>query len=190
MFAYCLMCWGPPFPLFLIAYLFNGFGLGLQVRTQIHAGLADGQDSQVNSMTARLPNANTKMFLLHAFYGFGATISPLVATEFVKREADRVYLYFAVSLGFAAVTVALLLVVFRLKTEDQVVGRRAVADEVVSTDEKHMTQDAEPELAREPEQEVERKKVEGSGGKMKRIMKTPAAHFMAFYLAVYVSQAW
>lgn len=175
MFAYCLMCWGPPFPLFLIAYLFNGFGLGLQ-------------DAQVNSMTARLPNANTKMFLLHAFYGFGATISPLVSTEFVKREADRVYLYFAVSLGFAAVTVALLLGVFRLRTEDQVVGRRSVEpEEGVLADEKHAPQAIEPELTQEQEQTQKRKEVEGSGGKMKRIMRTPAAHFMAFYLAVYVS---
>ena len=147
----------------------------------------DTQDAQVNSMTARLPNANTKMFLLHAFYGLGATISPLVSTEFVKREADRVYLYFAVSLGFAAVTVTLLLVVFRLRTEDQVVGRRASQpDDIASPDEKNMQQGGEPVLAREPEVEV-RKQVEGSGNKMKRIMKTPAAHFMAFYLCVYVN---
>ena len=30
-FAYILICWQPPYPLFLIAYIFNGFGLGLQV---------------------------------------------------------------------------------------------------------------------------------------------------------------
>lgn len=29
--AYALICWGCPYPLFLIAYIFNGFGLGLQV---------------------------------------------------------------------------------------------------------------------------------------------------------------
>jgi hypothetical protein len=29
--GYVLMCWGGPYPLFVCAYLFVGFGLGLQV---------------------------------------------------------------------------------------------------------------------------------------------------------------
>jgi hypothetical protein len=29
-FAYCLQCWAPPFPLFCVAQVFNGAGLGLQ----------------------------------------------------------------------------------------------------------------------------------------------------------------
>lgn len=29
--GFTLMCWGGPYPLFVIAYLINGFGLGLQV---------------------------------------------------------------------------------------------------------------------------------------------------------------
>lgn len=29
--GYIFMCWGSPYPLFVIAYLFIGFGLGLQV---------------------------------------------------------------------------------------------------------------------------------------------------------------
>ena len=91
-------------------------------------------------MTSRLPNANTKMFLLHAFYGLGATISPLVSTEFVKKVQDKVYLYFWVSLGLAGLTVASLVLVFRFRTEDQVVGRRkdplAVGTAVENQDEK------------------------------------------------------
>ncbi|ODO03159.1 hypothetical protein I350_06004 [Cryptococcus amylolentus CBS 6273] len=144
--AYILMCWGSPYPLFLIAYIFNGFGLGLQ-------------DAQVNSLTARLPNAPTKMFLMHAFYGFGATISPFVATAFVQHIPDRVYLYFTVSLGLAVFTAALVLGVFRLRTEDQIVGSR--------------------------QEEVEEKK-EDSGSKMKRILKTPVVHCMAFYIVIHV----
>lgn len=134
-------------------------------------------------MTSRLPNANTKMFLLHAFYGLGATISPLVATEFVKREPNRVYLYFAVSLGLGATTVVALLTVFQLRTEDQVVGKRepvarlAPADTELSNDKDAPMADALDEKDEE----------EGSGNKLRRIWKTPAVHFMAFYLAIYVS---
>jgi Na+-driven multidrug efflux pump len=64
------------------------------------------------------------MFLMHAIYGFGATVSPLVSTEFVKSLNDTVYYYFAVSLGLALFTCITLFTVFRLRTEDQIVGRR------------------------------------------------------------------
>ncbi len=32
MTGYVLMCWGGPYPLFVFAYVLNGFGLGLEVR--------------------------------------------------------------------------------------------------------------------------------------------------------------
>jgi MFS family permease len=180
------LLWGPPYPLFLIAYIFNGFGLGLQVRLGYAdaSAVSDGQDAQVNSITSRLPNANTKMFLLHAFYGLGATISPLVATEFVKREPNRVYLYFAVSLGLGITTVVALLSVFQLRTEDQVVGKREPAARPAETE---ASNDKDVTAASEPLDEVEKEEEEGSGNKLKRIWKTPAVHFMAFYLAIYVS---
>ncbi|WVR04454.1 hypothetical protein IAU60_001457 [Kwoniella sp. DSM 27419] len=143
--AYCLLLWGPPFPLFVIAYVFNGFGLGLQ-------------DAQVNSLVSRLPNNETKMFLMHAMYGFGATISPFVATAFVKHEQRRVYLYFAASLGLAALTCLSMVVVFRGRTEDQVVGRRPVVKGAAGD----------------------------STSKLSRILRTPVIHAMAFYMVIYV----
>jgi MFS family permease len=192
--GYVLACWGPPFPLFVIAYIFNGFGLGLL-------------DAQANSLVTRLPGANTKMFLMHAIYGFGATVSPLVATEFVKRERDRVYLYFLVSLGLAFVCVTTLIVVFQFRTDDQVVGRRdpSASEDFVphgerssSEGEKDMRLDSLPTTdertgiidsqAGEPVVSEKRQdEVGGSGNKMKRILKIPTVHFMAFYIAIYVS---
>lgn len=91
----------------------------------------------------------------------------------MKKVPDRVYLYFAVSLGLAGFIIVLLLMVFRLRTEDQVVGKREVMPAAESATSGH----------REEEKEEE-----GSGSKMKRIMKTPAVHAMAFYLAIYVSR--
>ena len=131
------------------------------------------------------------MFLMHAFYGLGATISPLISTEFVKKVPRRVYLYFCVSLGLALVIFGTVVIVFRGRTEDQVVGRR-LADVP-------MRVEGEKELIEVPEREGhiaeggqsgEQEGVEGhgsgSGGKVKAIMTTPSVHYMAFYLVIYV----
>lgn len=144
--------------LFVLAYIPNGFGLGLQ-------------DAQVNSLTSRLDNAQTKMFLMHAIYGLGATVSPLISTEFVKSVGESVYFYFAVSLGLALFTALTLVVVFKFRTEDQIVGRRG---------------ENEREEGVEEVGAVRKEQEESSGDKMKRIMKTPAVHFLAFYTMIYV----
>ncbi|KAK6903976.1 hypothetical protein I203_107487 [Kwoniella mangroviensis CBS 8507] len=158
--AYILICWGSPFPLFVIAYIFNGFGLGLQ-------------DAQVNSLVTRLENSSTKMFLMHAMYGFGATVSPFVSTAFVQHIPNHVYYYFAVSLGLALVTVLALVVVFRGRTDNQVVGKRQLE---VKVNKDGSTTENEPAS----------KENEGSGGKMKQILKAPVVHYMAFYMLIYV----
>jgi len=118
---------------------------------------------------------------MHAIYGFGATVSPLVSTEFVKSLSSTVYYYFAVSLGLALFTCVALFTVFRLKTEDQVVGRRE--PEVVSQTDAVV---GESEGEKRDREVQERRDAGSSGNKMKRIMKTPAVHFMAFYIMIYV----
>jgi fucose permease len=121
------------------------------------------------------------MFLMHAIYGFGATVSPLVSTEFVKSLNSTVYYYFAVSLGLALFTCITLFVVFRLRTEDQIVGRRE--PEAIATAEAVEGESVGEKRDREVQ---ERRDAGSSGNKMKRIMKTPAVHFMAFYIMIYV----
>jgi hypothetical protein len=166
------------------------------------------QDAQVNSLTSRLPDASTKMFLMHAVYGLGATVSPFVSTAFVQHEPTHVYYYFAVSLALAILTALVLALVFRGRTEDQVVGKR-LPDEESSTEvqggvpmtttgtsvgvESGVVTPLEKEPRRQQQQQQQRlpdearEKLEGSGNKMKRIMRTPAIHFMAFYIMIYVS---
>jgi len=184
--GFVLMCFGGPYPLFVFAYYLNGFGLGLQ-------------DAQVNALTSRLPNAATKMFLMHAVYGLGATISPLVSTEFVKAVPAKFYTYFAVSVGLALATFLCLVGVFRGRTEDQVVGVR-IADPVEEggVELGNQVVEVKPDdvgvvgVLDIRESKVGGRDIEatitngGSGGKMKRIMRTPAVHFMAFYILVYV----
>jgi len=203
--GYIIMSCGGQYPLFVFAYVLNGFGLGLQVRLilpYLHSFslpfhvihdtvLTPLQDAQVNSLTSRLPNASTKMFLMHAFYGLGATVSPLVSTEFVKRVQNRVYLYFCVSLGLAVGTVVALILVFRGRTEDQVVGQRQ--PDPYSSNRVGLDTPAElatPVIGSDTPREKEERPVHsgGSGGKMKRIMMTPAVHYMAFYILIYVRE--
>jgi len=124
---------------------------------------------------------------MHAIYGFGATVSPLVSTEFVKQLRSTVYYYFAVSLGLALFTSFTLFAVFRLRTEDQIVGRRTPEITSTSGEEVETPVVAGESSGEKRDREIqERRDAGSSGNKMKRIMKTPAVHFMAFYIMIYV----
>ena len=122
---------------------------------------------------------------MHAVYGLGATVSPLVSTEFVKRVRNRVYLYFCVSLGLSLFTATALVLVFRGRTDDQVVGPRQ-PDSVASTrvEQPRDASNTTRNLEGISEEAVHKG---GSGGKMRAILRTPAVHYMAFYILIYVS---
>ncbi|KAG8745383.1 hypothetical protein FRC10_008242 [Ceratobasidium sp. 414] len=106
--AYCLLAPALPFPVMCIAYAINGFGIALQ-------------DAQANGFVAALPNnASAKMGLLHAAYGAGAFVAPLVATQFA--QLSRWSFHYLTSLGLAIINVITLLVVFRLRSQDEILG--------------------------------------------------------------------
>lgn len=190
--GFVMMSTGGPFPVFVIGYVINGFGLGLQ-------------DAQVNALVSRMPNPGPKMFLLHAVYGLGATISPIITTEFVKR-VPKVYLFFVVSVGLAIMTATLLIVVFKGRTIEQVVGSNmddepAVDPPAVEDPEKagevpdrSMELTATTDTVCEtptgespaPSAEKERARPASSGNKMKQILRMPTVHLIAFYLLLYV----
>lgn len=176
--AYSLMCWGPPYPLFAVSFFFIGWGLGLQ-------------DAQINALTSRMEGANTKMFLMHAVYGLGATCAPLVSTQFVKKLRTRVWLYYAVSLGLAAFTVVMLLIVFRLRTDDQVVGRR-LPDEFERTYTSGNSEktvpcgDAAGALTSDASDNAQKQLHNDSSTKMKRILGRPIVWALSAYILLYV----
>ncbi|KAH8822989.1 MFS general substrate transporter [Flagelloscypha sp. PMI_526] len=63
-----------PFPVFLVAYVFIGFGMSLN-------------DAQCSGYVAMMPRGpKTKMGFLHATYGCGALVGPIVSTQFSKME--------------------------------------------------------------------------------------------------------
>ena len=125
---------------------------------------------------------------MHAVYGLGATVAPLVSTQFVKRVPARFYLYFCVSVGLGLATASALILVFQGRTDDQVVGRRQ--PDPVSVD-RGGQQEGRVEAIREkdstPLDSGGSGSGSGSGKKMMAIMKLPAMHYMAFYIFIYVS---
>lgn len=78
-------------------------------------------------------------------------------------------------------TMIFLISVFRLRTDDQVVGKRE------ETDQKSPASSDVPAAVNSEGQLSEKKPKQNSGSKMKRIMKTPVVHCMAFYMVIYVS---
>ncbi|KAA1472078.1 MFS general substrate transporter [Dentipellis sp. KUC8613] len=103
--AYCLQAPAPPFPLFVIAYCLNGFGIALQ-------------DAQANGYVASYKdNGAAKMGMLHAVYGAGALAAPLVATQFARLHHWS--FHYLTSLGVALSNALVLALVFRFKRQEE-----------------------------------------------------------------------
>lgn len=104
MIAYTLQSPGLPFPVFVMAFAINGVGVALQ-------------DAQATGYVASLKeNSKTKMGILHAVYGVGALIAPLVATQFAGTK--HWYFHYLVSLGIASANTVVVSAVFRMKSHD------------------------------------------------------------------------
>ncbi|KAF8234579.1 MFS general substrate transporter [Tricholoma matsutake] len=120
--AYALQAPAFPFPMFVICFAINGFGLAVQ-------------DAQANGFVASLKdNAETKMGFLHAAYGAGALCAPIVATQFA--QARRWSFHYLVSLGIAISNTIMLIAVFRFKTQDECLVEigQAAAEEGTSSE--------------------------------------------------------
>lgn len=129
-------------------------------------------------MGSRLPNASTRMSLLHAWFGAGATISPFISTLFVKH-VPKAYKYYLVAAGVAVVVTITLIVVFEFRTADQIVKMDSEEEESIplnpSGDERELV--------------VEKKKQQGSGDKMWTILKMPSVYAIVLYMFIYVSSS-
>jgi fucose permease len=82
----------PPYPSLLLLSVLFGFGTGVL-------------DATLNAFLTTLPNRTTLLNLLHAFYGVGALIGPLLASAIL----DRGFSWGAVYLGFAVAGVPLII---------------------------------------------------------------------------------
>ncbi|KAI0754414.1 MFS general substrate transporter [Daedaleopsis nitida] len=105
MAAYALEAGAVPFPAFVVAYFFNGFGT---------AYLNAGSNAFLASMS--VGKASTRMGVMHAIYGMGAMCSPLVATQFANLP--RWSLVFLTHLGITLANGVLQIAVFRFRSQE------------------------------------------------------------------------
>lgn len=160
--CYLLAGTGGPYPLFLVGYVFNGFGLGIQ-------------DAQVNNVVSRLPGAASKMSIVQACFSVGGTVAPFISTAFAQH-VHAVYRYFFVAMGVGVFAVVVMVVAFEGKTEEQIVGKLGDGEGVMQEGSVVAPNEAILPPAT-------------SGAKMKRIFTSPAAWTLMAFAFLYVSQA-
>ncbi|KAL1949087.1 hypothetical protein VTO73DRAFT_10893 [Trametes versicolor] len=102
--GYAVEAPAPPFPVFVVGYMINGFGLALQNA---------GSNAYV---AAFKENTAMKFAILHAVYGTGAVCSPLIATQFA--QLSRWSFHYLVLLGIALSNVLVLAAVFRFQDQE------------------------------------------------------------------------
>jgi fucose permease len=102
--TYAVNASAPPFPCFIIFFIFNGAGMALQ-------------DAQANGyVAAQTHGLSAKMGVLHGVYGLGALVSPLVATQF--STLPKWSFHYLTSLGVALINTVALIVVFKGRSQN------------------------------------------------------------------------
>ncbi|KAJ6470121.1 MFS general substrate transporter [Mycena vitilis] len=103
--AYSIQAPAPPFPVFVLSFVFNGFGIAVQ-------------NAQTNAYVASFKhNSELYMGMLHASYGAGALSAPLAATQF--SQLPHWSFHYLVSLGLALLNVVILTLTFRFRSQDE-----------------------------------------------------------------------
>ncbi|KFA61196.1 hypothetical protein S40285_08978 [Stachybotrys chlorohalonatus IBT 40285] len=88
--AFLILSQHPPYPVLVFAYAITGLGNGI--------GLAAW-----NSFIGNLDRANELLGFMHATYGAGATVSPLIATTMITQGQLQWYHFYYVLLAMAVV---------------------------------------------------------------------------------------
>ncbi|ORY15599.1 major facilitator superfamily domain-containing protein [Clohesyomyces aquaticus] len=79
--AYIVIAVHPPYPVLVVIFMLAGFGNGLA-------------DAAWNAWIGNMANPNEVLGFLHAFYGLGATIAPLIATTMITKGHRLPWYYF------------------------------------------------------------------------------------------------
>ena len=116
----------PPFPVFVVGFLLIGFGGAFLV--SVSKSLQPGeiacqyslqlvQDAGSNAFVVSLSgDTSTKMGILHAVYGVGATCAPLVSTQFAQLR--RWSFGYLVHIGLALMSAMFQAFAFKFKSQD------------------------------------------------------------------------
>ncbi|KAH9847463.1 MFS general substrate transporter [Lenzites betulinus] len=104
--AYSMMIPGGPFELMCFAFVLIGFGLSLQ-------------NSHANGFVASSRHhVSTKICLLHATYGFGALVAPLISTQFAEQKHWS--FHYMISAALYILNTTMIWFVFRGKRQEEV----------------------------------------------------------------------
>lgn len=86
--AYIVIAVHPPYPVLVVIFMIAGFGNGLA-------------DAAWNAWMGNMANPNEVLGFLHAFYGLGAVLSPLIATTMITKGHLQWYTFYYVMIGMA-----------------------------------------------------------------------------------------
>ncbi|KAB5596086.1 MFS general substrate transporter [Ceratobasidium theobromae] len=118
--AYTILSAAPPFPVMCATLVINGIGMSFQ-------------NAQTGGMVVSLTrNPGTKMGLLHAGYGAGACVSPLISTQFT--QIPRWSFYFLASLGLAISNTIFQSLVFGFRTLPEILASFGIPEVVHTAD--------------------------------------------------------
>lgn len=81
--AYAVIAVHPPYPVLIVIFTIAGFGNGIL-------------DSAWNAWVGAMAHANETLGFLHAFYGLGAVLSPLIATTMITKGGLEWYTFYYV----------------------------------------------------------------------------------------------
>ncbi|KAI0739076.1 major facilitator superfamily domain-containing protein [Daedaleopsis nitida] len=143
--AYAALVPAGPFPVMCAAYGVIGFTLSIQ------AAQSTGFVSSLKK------NSGEKVGVLHASYGLGALISPLVATELAKDPRHWSF-HYIISAGLYLMYAALLWASFRGKRQEEIMAEEGEFPEID----------------------------DGSANKFKQMMRLKEVHLMSFFTLIYV----
>ncbi|KAJ6497303.1 MFS general substrate transporter [Mycena sanguinolenta] len=103
--AYSLQAAALPFPVFVVAAVFNGIGFAIL-------------EPQANGYVASMKrNSETKMGFIQAAYGAGALLAPFVSTQFA--QLPHWSFHYLISLGMATLNATFVALVFKGKNQDE-----------------------------------------------------------------------
>ena len=97
--AYIVISQHPPFPVLVVFYILAGYGNGLE-------------DSAWNAYLGNMHSANEVLGVLHAFYGLGGVLSPLIATAMITKGHLDWYTFYYIMIGISVIELVVTVTAF------------------------------------------------------------------------------
>ncbi|KFY84586.1 hypothetical protein V500_09186 [Pseudogymnoascus sp. VKM F-4518 (FW-2643)] len=145
--SHVLRVWTPPFALFAVTFFLAALGAAFQ-------------DAQANAFVATVKSAHRWLGVIHASYGAGCVVGPLVAAAISSTRPEQWALFYGFAIGIAGLNMGLVTLAF---WEDATFGKKVV-----------------DESGEESEEEVQ-----GSFGKAWAEMRETAAQKEVWLLSIF-----